>query len=175
MIFEVLWHAFTGIQTCLDLGMSNVTTHDDGAVQAQACAHRILAQNLAHLAHGLVEVNLHGLALAGIAQFLGNQLIGFIIEFLDPDTIFVNLSLDVAVGRTTDTQTDGARCAMTGQTHHAHVVCHALAAELCAQTDVAGLLKQLLLQFDITEGTTSLVAGCGQTVVVVRAGQLDGE
>ena len=42
---------------------------------------------------------------------------------------------------------------MAWQTHHAHVVCQVLAAKLCSKPYVLGLLKQLLLELQVAEGT----------------------
>jgi hypothetical protein len=50
---------------------------------------------------------------------------------------------------------------VTRQTDYADVVSKILAAELCAESDLVSLLEELLLEVDIAEGTSCLVACCG--------------
>ena len=59
MVFKVLWHLFTCIETGLDFGVSYVTTHYDGSVEAQAGGHRVFAQFSADFGHRAVEVDFH--------------------------------------------------------------------------------------------------------------------
>ena len=62
---------------------------------------------------------------------------------------------------------------MTRQTNDTHVVRHVLTAELRSQTDLIRLLQQPFLQLYIAERTAGLVARRRQTVVVMRARQLN--
>ena len=158
MVLHVLRHALAGVQTSLQLGVRYVATHDDGAVQTEACAYGVLGQYLADVGHGLVEVDPHHVALAGIAQLGGYQFIRLVVHLLNPDALLVDLALDIAVGRAAYAQTYGAAGTVTGQTHHADIVGHVLAAELCTQANLVGLLQELLLQLHIAEGTARLVA-----------------
>ena len=108
------------------------------------------------------------------AQLLGNETDGVAVQVLEPDTVFVDLTLDVAVGAAGYSEADGAGRAVTGQTDNADVVGEVLAAELGAEADVAGCLEELLLQLDIAEGAAEVVTGSGQVVVVLGGGELDG-
>ena len=64
---------------------------------------------------------------------------------------------------------------MTRQTDDADVVSQGLAAKLSAQSNLVSLFQQFLLQVNVAEGTTRLVACRGQSVVELDAGQLDGQ
>ncbi len=61
---------------------------------------------------------------------------------------------------------------MAGQTDHTNVVCQILTTELSTQTNLLSLLQQFLLQVDIAEGTTCLVACGRQTVIILDRTQL---
>ncbi len=61
---------------------------------------------------------------------------------------------------------------MTGQTDDADVVSQGLAAKLGTEANLVGFLQELVLEVDVTEGTTCLVARGGQTVVELDAGEL---
>ena len=175
MVLEVLGQVLSPVEPLVELRVGDVAGHDDGSAEAQARAHGILAEQLAHFGHGLVEVYLHGVALSGVAQLLGNQLVGLVVELLYPHAVGVDLRLDVAVGRAADSEADGAARAVARQTYHAHVMGEILAAELGSETDFPCLLKQLLLQLHIAESASALVACGWQLVVVVGGGELHGE
>ncbi len=175
VILQVFGHRLAGVEAGLNLCVRNVASYNDGAVQREACANRVLRQYIAYIPHGLVEVDAHGIAFACLPKLGGNQTARVVVHALNPDTVFVYLALDVTVGGAAYAQSDGAACAVAGQTHHANVVCHIFAAELSAQAYLVGLLQQLFLQFYIAEGTPGLVARGRQVVVVVGRGQLDGE
>ena len=175
MVLEVLRHCLTGIQTRFDLRMRDVTTYDDRAVETQACTDRIFRQDLADVCHRLVEVDTNGIAFAGLTQLRRDEGSRVIIEFLDPDTVFVDLTFDITVGRTRNTQTDRTGSTVTRQTNDAYVMRHIFTAELRTQTNLVRLLQQLLLELDITESTSGLVAGSRQTVIEMRRSQFDGQ
>ena len=64
---------------------------------------------------------------------------------------------------------------MAWQTDDANVMSHILAAELCAESNLVALLKELLLEGDVAEGTASLVTSSRQAVVVMCRSELDSE
>ena len=175
MILEVLRHRFACIQTRFDLRMSDVTTNDDRTVQAQTCADRVFRQDSAYIFHRLIEVDTNSIAFTCLTQLLGNEGSGVVIEFLDPDTIFVDLTFDVTIGRAAHAQTDRAARTVTRQTNDTHVMRHVLTAELRTKTDLVCLLEQLFLQLDITESTTCLIAVSRQGVVVMGRSELHGQ
>ena len=155
--------------------MGNVAGYDDGAVEAQAGAYGILAELCENLAHRAVEVNLHGLALAGIAQGLRDEFVRLVVHLLDPNTVSVDFCLDVAVGRAADAEADRAACAVSRKADYSHVVSEILAAELCAEANFVSLLEELLLKFDVTEGTSCLITSGRELVIIVCAGELYGK
>ena len=156
--------------------MSNVTGHDDGTLQVHTGRDRILREFLAHSIDTFVEVDLDTLAtLTRVAQFLRNQFCGIGIHLLQPDTIGIDLGLDVTVSRARDTHTDRTTCTVTRQTDHTDVVGQILATELSTEADLVGLFQQFLLKVDVTEGTTCLITCGGQTIVILDRGELHGE
>ena len=64
---------------------------------------------------------------------------------------------------------------MTRQTDHTDIVSQILTTELCTETNLLSLDDQLLLQIDITEGTTSLITSGGQTVIELDRSELHGQ
>ena len=64
---------------------------------------------------------------------------------------------------------------MTRQTDHADIVSQILTTELGTQSNLLGLLDELLLQVNIAEGATSLITRCGQTVIELDRSQLHGQ
>ena len=105
MVFDVLRQIFTAIQTFFQLGMSDVTTYDDSTVQRQTGRNRILGQLLQDIFHRLVQIDLHYITLTGFTEFGRNQLTRIAVEFFNPNTLFVDFTFDVTVGRTGHAQT----------------------------------------------------------------------
>ena len=140
MVLEVLRHGFTGIETCFDFCMRDVSADDNRAVKAQTSAYRIVGQNSTYIFHRLVEVNPYGISFAGLTQLFGNKRRGVIIQFLNPYTVFVNLTFDVSVRRATYSESDGTAGTVSGKTNNADIMRHIFAAELCAQTNLVRLL-----------------------------------
>ena len=176
VVLEVLWHFLTSIQTSLELSVSDVTSHDDSTLQVDTGAYRILAQLSTNSIDTLVEVNLDTLGtLTWVAKLLRNQLCWVLIHLLQPDTVLVDLSLDVTVGRTAYTHTDRAAGTVARQTDHADIVSQILTAELCTQTNFVSLFKELVLQVDVAESTTSLITCSRQLIIVLDRSQLHGK
>jgi hypothetical protein len=123
----------------------------------------------------LVEVNAYSITLAGIAELLRDEGSRVVVHLLDPDTVFVDLTLDVTVSRAAHTQTDRAASAVAWETDDADIVCHILATELCTKTDLIGLLEELLLELDVAESAAGLVASSRQGIVVVGRSEFDSE
>ena len=156
--------------------MSDVTSHDDGSLQVDTGADRILAQLSAYSVDTLVEVDLDTLGtLSRVAEFLRNQLCWVLVHLLQPDTVLVDLSLDVAVGRAAYTHTDRAAGTMTRQTDDTDVVSQVLTTKLCTQANFVSLIEELVLQVDVAEGTTSLITCCRQLIIVLDRSQLHGK
>ena len=176
VILEVLWHLLACIQTSLELSVSDVTSHDDGTLQVDTGAYWILAQLSTNCVDTLVEVNLDTLGtLTWVTELLRNQLCWVLIHLLQPDTVLVDLSLDVTVGRAAYTHTDRAACTVAWQTDDTDIVSQILTAELCTQANLVSLFEELVLQVDVTESTTRLITCCRQLIVVLDRSQLHGE
>ena len=60
---------------------------------------------------------------------------------------------------------------MARQTNDANIVGEILAAKLCAEADVVRFAEQFLLQFYIAESAAGLVAGCRESVIIMRRSQ----
>ena len=162
IVLEILWQILAGIQTSLQLSMSDIAGYDDGALQIDTCRNGIFRQFGTYRVDALVQVDNDGVAtLACLSILSGNEFRRIVVHLLQPDTVAVDLSLDIAVGRTADAHTDRTAGTMTRQTHHTDIVGHILTAKLCAKANLVGLLEQFLLQVDITEGATGLIA-CGR-------------
>ena len=176
VVLEVLWHLLASIQASLELGMSDVTSHDDGTLQVDTGADRILAQLGTYGVDTLVEVDFDTLGtLSWVAELLRNQLCWVLVHLLQPDTVLVDLSLDVAVGRAAYTHTDRAAGTMTGQTDDTDVVSQVLTTKLCTQANLVSLIEELVLQVDVAESTAGLITCCRQLIIVLDRSQLHGK
>ena len=171
-----MWQIFALVEACLQFGVGNVACHDDGAVEAYARCYRILGEFGAYGIDALVEIDLNSFAtLAGFAILFGDKLGGIVVHFLNPDTVFIDFSLDVTVGRARYSHADGAACTVAWQADNANIVSQILAAELCSKAYFVGLDKQFLLQIRVTEGASSLISRRGQVVIILDATQFHGE
>ena len=75
IVFEILWHFFTGIQTSLQLGMSDVTGNDNRSFQVDTGRDRILGQFCTNSVNTFVEVDFYAFrTFTRIAKLFGNQL-----------------------------------------------------------------------------------------------------
>ena len=119
--------------------MGDIPCHDDGAIQQDTCADRILGELLAHSVDTLVKIDLNALfSFSGLAVLFWDQFGWIIIHLFEPDTIRIDFCLDVSVGRAANTEPDGARCAVARQTDHADVVSKCLATKLCPEPNAMG-------------------------------------
>ena len=175
MVLHVLRHRLTCIQSRLDLGVRDVTAYYDGSIEAQAGADRIFRKNLADLGHRLVEIDPDSLALARIAVLFRDEFVRLVVHLFDPDTVGIDLRLDVAVCGAADSKADRAACAVTRKTDDTDVVSKILAAELCSEADLLSLHEELVLKIDIAESAACLIAGGRKAVVEMGGSELDGE
>ena len=175
VVFEIFGHRLTSIQAFLNLSVRNVATHDDGAVERKTSRHGILVEFGKNFGHGAIEVNLHRFTLTSLAIFFGDEATGVIIEFFNPDTIFVDFALDVAVGRATHTKTYGARSTVARKANHADVVGKVFTTKLRTKTNLASFFKQASFEFYITESATSFISSSGEGIVEVSRSQFHGE
>jgi hypothetical protein len=73
------------------------------------------------------------------------------LEGLDENALGRDLAEDLPVGGARDGYRDGKGGAVAGEPNHSHVMAEVLAAELCADTKVAGQLEHLALELDVPE------------------------
>ena len=76
------------------------------------------------------------------------------LKFLQPDTVFVNFSLDIAVGRTGEGHGDRAGAAVAWQADHPDIVGKVFPAKLRADAKLAAGIEQLGFQRRIAERLT---------------------
>ena len=175
MILEILRHIFSPVKTLLDPGMGDVPCHDDGAVQAQAGRNRIFREFGKDFRHRAVKVDLHGIALPCLTEFLRNQTARIVIHLFYPDAVLVDLALDVPVCGAAYAESDRTACTVARKPDDAHIMGIILAAELCAKADLVGCLKHLLLQLHIPECAAGLISGGRQGVIIMGGCELDSQ
>ena len=100
MVFEVLRQIFSAVQSFLELGVGYVSGYYNGSVEAETGRYRILGEYLQDLRDRLVEVNLNCIAFSCLAEFFRNEPARVVVQLFDPDTVLIDLCLDVTVGRT---------------------------------------------------------------------------
>ena len=87
------------VEPFFEFGVRNVPTDDNRSVERQTCGNGVFIQLFENFAHRLVEVYFNGVAFTGLAEFFGNELAGVTVELLDPNTVLVDFTFDVSVGR----------------------------------------------------------------------------
>ena len=175
MVLDVLGQLFAAVQTLLEFGVGNVATHNNRAVEAEAGGYGVLFKFLKHFCHGAVEVDAYHFAFASLTEFFGDERSGIIVHLLNPKAVLVDLAENIAVGRTAYAQSHGTASAVARQADNADVVAEVFTAKLCAETNVVGFAQEFLFEFQVAEGAARLIARCGQVVVIVGRGELDGE
>ena len=152
--------------------MGDVARDDQRAFQVQARLDRVFRQNLAHLVHSLVQIDVDGRlhARSGLGQETGR----IFLELLEENAVLGDLGLHVAVGAAAHADAYGTRGRMARHTYHAHVVHEVFTAELGAHAALLTDFKHLFLPFQIAERTAALVARRGQMVEVSGRSLLDG-
>ena len=155
--------------------MGDVAAYDNRTVQRQAGSHRILIQLCQNLFHRTVQIHTYHIALAGLTQLFRNQFARIAVEFFNPDTVLVNFTFDITVGRARHAQTYRTRRTVTRQTDDTHIVCEVLAAELCTETDLMRLFQNLLFEFHVAECAPRGITRGRQVVIIMSRSQLHGE
>ncbi|STI78505.1 Uncharacterised protein [Escherichia coli] len=138
-----------GVNQLFQLGVCNISAHDNGAGERQTSGYRVLRKLGEDLFHRAVKVNFQPLRLHRLAQFLWNVLAWVVFQFFDPDTFAVDFRFNVTVSGAGDAHADRAGCAVTWQTDNANVVREVFTAKLRAKTEFLGLFQQFLFQLDI--------------------------
>ena len=167
MILNILRKIFTTVQTFFQFGMSDITTYDDCTVQRQTSCNRILIEFSQDFRHRTIQVNLYSITFTSLTQFFRNQFTRIRIQFFNPDTVFINLTFDVTVSRTRNTQTNRTRSTVTRQTDNTNIVCIILTTELCTQTDTVSFFQNLFFKFQVTESTSVFITSSRQIIVIM--------
>ena len=93
---------------------------------------------------------------------------------VEEDALFGNFGFDVAVGRATYADADGARRRVARSADHPHVVYEVFAAELGADTALPADLEDFLFPLQVAEAASAFVTRGGQLVEVTCRSLLDG-
>ena len=125
-----------------------------------------MAEEFAYIRHRLVEIYAYCIAFASLTELLWDEGSRVVVHLLDPDTVFVDLTLDITVCRAAYAKSDRAASAVAWKTDHTDIVSHILTTKLSTETNLVCFLEELLLELDVTEGTTGLIA-CGRECIVV--------
>lgn len=79
--------------------MSDVASHNNSTLEVYACANRIFREFCANSIDTLVEVDFNTCsAFAWTTILFWDKFCRISIHLLEPDTVLVNLTLDIAVG-----------------------------------------------------------------------------
>ena len=159
MLLQVVGDRFAAVEDFLELGMRDVATDHDGAVEQQRLTALELGQFGKDVCHRPVQVNLVTVLVLGHAILFRQQATRVTIHLFNEQAVFGDLGLDVAVGRAGNGHTEWAGCAVAGQTDNPNVVGEVFAAELGADAELLCRLLELLLEFDIAERLTVIIAG----------------
>ncbi len=154
--------------------MRDVARHYHRSGEADTRLDGILAQHLADLAHGSIEVDLDDVIRELFGADLRQIKRGVGLKPFEIDAVARNLAQDLAIGRAWNADADRARSAVTGKADDAHIVAEVFTAELRADAQCTGHLKYFLLHRQIAERLAVNTALGWQAVQVVRRGQLDG-
>ena len=99
MILEVFRNFLTCIKASLKLSVSDIASHDDSTLEVYACANRIFREFCANSLDTLVKVDFNTCsAFAWTTILFWDKFCRIRIHLLEPDTILIDLTLDIAVG-----------------------------------------------------------------------------
>ena len=95
-----------------------------------------------------------------------------VFHLFEPEAIFVNLRLDVAVSRAAHADRNRAASSMTRGADHANVVYEVLAAELGANARLLANVENLFFHFEVAENTAAFGTARRNIVEVAAASEL---
>ena len=129
----------------LEFCVRNVASHDNGTLQVYTSRNRVLGKFGTNSVDTLVQVDFYALGtFAWLAVFFRNKFAWVGIHFLQPNTVFVDFALYVAVGRARYAHTDRHAGTVAWQTNDANVVCKILATELRTESNLMCFFENLL-------------------------------
>ena len=107
-----------------------------------------------------------------MTHFFRDEFARITVQFFNPDTFFVDLTLDVTVGRARNAQTYRTRCTVTRQTNDTDIMSQIFTAELCTEANPMSFFQHFFFKFYITEGTSVFVTRSGQLIIIMSRSQL---
>ena len=110
--------------------MGDIPCDDNSAGETEPSLDLKAGQGLFELVHALIEVDFDDFALKMIVGDVGDVLVWFGLELLQPNAVFVDLAVRLSVRRAGDAHAHRAGRAVPRQTDHAHVVAEVLPTEL---------------------------------------------
>ena len=137
--------------------------------------NRIFGKPFEHVGHRLVEVDLDDISFTAVAQSFGNETAWIIIEFLNPNTIRIDLRLDVTICRAAYAHSDRTGSAVTRHTDDTQVVSQIFATELSAETNFPSLFKHLFFQFYVAESAAVFISRSRKLIIVMCRSELHGQ
>ena len=169
VVFEILGHRLALVNHLFDACVSDVTSHNQCTFQVQTGFDRVFGQRSQNFVHTLVEVDIYCGRHCGC--LCGQVFRRLFFELLQPDTVGIDFGLDVTVGATTYTNTNGARSGVARHTDYANVVNKVFTAKLCTDTALLADFEHFGLPFEVTESTTTLVTA-GRKVIEIACRSL---
>ena len=94
-------------------------------------------------------------------------------ELFEKDPAFGNFAEDLPVGRTGDSQANGAGRAVPGEANDSYVMREIFAAELGADSGFDTEFQNLLFKVEVTKRPTQIVSGSREVIEVVATREFD--
>ena len=174
VIFEILRHLLSCIETFFYFGMGNIPTHYNGSVERQSRGNRIFGQFGKDFVHRAIQIDLYGIPFSGLTQLFGDKSAGIIIEAFYPQTFPIDFGLDIPVGRTRYTQPYGTRRAMSRQTDNTHIMCKIFTAELSTYSRFLRRTQNLFFELYVSERVSQLITRGRKIVVILGRSEFHG-
>ncbi len=97
MLFQVFGQRLAAVEDFLELGVGNITSDHDGAVEQERVSALELGQLGQNAFHRLVQIDLVPMLMLGHAVLLWQQTTRITIHFLDKQPVAGDLGFDVTV------------------------------------------------------------------------------
>ena len=154
-----------------NLCMRHVSGDNHRTFQIQAGLDRILGKIRKHVLHRTVQVDFHRRSqIHGIPR--RNVIFRMVFHLFEPEPVFVNLRLDVAVRRTAYPDRNRTARRMARAADNADIVHQILAAELRADSGLLANVQNLFFHFEIAENAPAFGTRRRNVVQVTAAGEL---
>ena len=174
MLLQVVGQRLAAVEDLLELGVRDVATDHDGAVEQQGIAAFELGQLSEDVCHWPVQVDLVTVLMLGHAVLLRQEAARITVHLLDEQAVPGDLGLDVAVSRAGNRHAERAGCAVARQADDAYVMGKVLAAELGTNAEFLGGFLQFFFQFNVAESLAMIVAFGRQAVKFLGGREFNG-